>query len=138
MTVKGLPSTSVSLASNVAVLIVAITSSVAAMVLSIASGASLTGVTSNVKVFDVASNAPKLSCTLKVKLLYALPLALAAGWKVRLPALISANVIVCMVLVMATPFRSKLPLVGKASMRTAFNVWPTSASVKPKSALNKV
>ena len=45
MTVKGLPSTSVSLASNVAVLIVAITSSVAAMVLSTASGASFIALT---------------------------------------------------------------------------------------------
>ena len=36
------------------------------------------------------------------------------------------------------PFKVKLPLVGKLSMRTAVKVWPASASVKAKSVLAKV
>ena len=78
-------------------------------------GASLTGVTSKVIVFDVRSkllSAPLLSATLNVKFEYASPLALDAGVKTSLPALISAAVIKSFTST-ATLFNVKVPLRGK-------------------------
>ena len=102
----------------------------------LATGGSFCGVILMVKVFGVVSNAPKLSCTLKVKL----PVALLScvGLKTRLPAIISA-IRMTSVAETGLPLSVSVPLVGKVSIRTALSVCAgTSASVKAKSTFAKV
>ena len=54
-------------------------SSETTVAISLITGGSFTGVTLMVMVFGARSNAPLLSCTLKVKLLYGVPFASLAG-----------------------------------------------------------
>ena len=102
----------------------------------LATGGSFCGVILIAKMLGVVSNAPKLSCTLKVKLPAAL--VFKVGVKINLPAIISA---IAMTSVAETglPLSVSVPLVGKVSMRTALSVCAgTSASVKAKSTLAKI
>ena len=101
---------------------------------SFATGASFTGVTLKVMVFGLLSKAPALSWTLKVKLVYGLPLPSLDG--VNTSLLRSAAAITWPALT-ATPFRLRLPEAGVLSMRTPCRLCPASASLNTKSAALK-
>src|SRR5205823_1285737 len=104
-------------------------------------GASLTAVTPIARVFGDWSRStpplavPPLSCTWKVKLVYGEPLALAAGRKRKLPAVISLAAMNWPAKT-AMPLLISVPLLGSAVTRTAFSVLAglSSVSLKPKLA----
>src|SRR5512142_1215692 len=102
------------------------------IVLSVPLGGSLTGVTLTVMVLGDGSKArPLVSRTLKVKVVYGEPLALAAGVKTRLGMLAAR---IAWPGVTATLERVRLLAAGKLSMRTALSASTVSTSLKPKSA----
>ena len=110
------------------------------MVLSVPAGASFTDVTSKVMVCGLASRStplvvPPLSCTANRKLALPAPLALRAGVKTSLLAVMSATVTDWSA-VTSTLLSLSAPLLGSWVILTASSVFAgvSLASLNPKSA----